>query len=586
MRNPLDPTPATPHARAAGATGNPPRVVLGLADNHDAGACLVIDGHVMAAVSEERLDRVKNSGAFPFRAIDAVLTLGGIRPEEVEAVAVGSRFTPAAALRALRGFHHRLKEDASQFSYLLHLYILYQVALQHFGLTQVEDALNRPLLARALRRAHVKARAHLIDHHTAHAASAARTSPWDPCLVITLDAMGDGKSVTVHRSEGGRLIPLYSQSGCSAINTCYSRVTEFLGFRALRHEGKITGLAAYAEPPQALLEHFAGQLRFIGPGFSRTDYLRPSSKQDAFYQTLTSYPREAVAAAVQRNLELQVVAFVRHWVRQTGLKRVAVAGGVFANVKLNQRILAATEVEGLHIYPHMSDGGLPAGAAMLVAECTPSPIQTLYLGPDIGELDARRALDAAGLSYTRPEGLAEQVAELLANGKVVARASGRLEWGPRALGNRSILYRPDDRGVNEWLNEHLRRTEFMPFAPSTLWEATDSCYSGLTGARDAARFMTVCCDCTAWMGEHGRGVVHVDGTARPQLVRQEDNPSYYALLKAFEARTGLTSVINTSFNMHEEPIVCSAEDAVRGWKDAKLDALVLGPYLTERKASG
>lgn len=575
------PMPFSP-SRPGGRPGHRPRAVLGLADNHDAGACLILDDTLVAAVSEERLDRVKNSGAFPARAIETVLALGGIRPQDLDAVAVGTAFTPAAALRALRGMHHRLKEEASQFSYLLHLYILYQVALQRFHLTQIEHFLNTPLLTRALQKAAIHCRPRLVDHHTAHAASAARTAPWDPCLVITLDAMGDGKSVTVHRSEGGRLTPLYTQSGCSAINTCYSRVTEFLGFRALRHEGKITGLAAYAEPPAALLAHFADQLRFVGPGFNTTDYLRPSSKQDPFYQTLGRYSREEVAAAVQRNLETQVCAFIRHWVKQTGLRRIAAAGGVFANVKLNQRILGLEEVGALHIYPHMSDGGLPAGAALLVAESPPRAIPTLYLGPDIGETEARLALEAAGLAYTRPAALEQAVAGLLAKGTVVARAAGRLEWGPRALGNRSILYRPDDRSVNDWLNQHLRRTEFMPFAPSTLWEEHGACYTGLEGGLEAARFMTLCCDCTPGMRAQGAGVVHVDGTARPQLVRQEDNPAYHALIRAFQEKTGLSSVINTSFNMHEEPIVCSADDAVRGWTAAGLEALVLGPYLTLR----
>lgn len=569
-----------------------PKVVLGIADNHDAGAALLVDGRLVAAVSEERLDRVKNSGAFPHRAIAEVLRLGGITPAQVEAIAVGTAFTPAAPLRLLRDLHHKLKDDATQFSYLLHLYILYQVGLKRLKLEGLEYALGTPILRRHLQQSlgRFDARLTLVDHHFSHATSAALTAPFDPCLVVTLDAMGDGTSVTVHRSEGGQLTPLFRQSGRAAINTYYSRVTEYLGFKPLRHEGKITGLAAYAPAPEKLLQHMATGLRFVGPGFSTTNYFLPSSKADPFYQTLGRYTREEIAAALQRNLETQVCAFIAHWCKKTGLSDVAVAGGTFANVKLNQRIHALQEVRGLHVYPHMSDGGLPAGGALSVGvsagTVTPGPIETLYLGPDIDEKSAREALQAAGLSYTRPENMAETVADLLVDSKVVARAAGRLEWGPRALGNRTILYRPDDRAVNDWLNHHLKRTEFMPFAPSTLAEDADDCYVGVEGARDAARFMTSCFDCTPWMKSRGAGVVHVDGTARPQLVRQQDNPAYHAIISAYKRRTGTGSVINTSFNMHEEPIVASAMDAIRGWKDADLDALVLGPFLVKNPGRG
>ncbi|MFM7201124.1 MAG: carbamoyltransferase C-terminal domain-containing protein [Myxococcota bacterium] len=562
----------------------PPRLVLGIADNHDAGACLVADGKLVAAISEERLDRVKNSGAFPHQAIQCVLKLAGVAPDELDAVAVGTTFTPAAPLRLLRDAHHALKDDASQFSYLLHLYILYQVGLKRLGLERLEEGVSRPILRHHLRQDKIKAEIHFVDHHTAHAHSAALTAPFDPALIVTLDAMGDGTSVTVHRSEAGRLTPLFRQSGRTAINTYYSRVTEYLGFKPLRHEGKITGLAAYGRAPEKLLKLMAEQLHFVGPGFNTTDYVRPASLQDPFYRALAGYTREEIAASVQQNLEQQVGAFVSYWCQKSGLSQLAVAGGVFANVKLNQRLLERPEVSRLHVYPHMSDGGLPAGAALKLGGATPGAIETAYLGPEISEVSAEQALRAAGLPFERPQALAEHVASLLAQGKVVARAAGKLEWGPRALGNRSILYRPDDRQVNDWLNKHLRRTEFMPFAPSTLDEAADKLYVGLEGARDAARFMTVCFDCTAEMRRQGAGVVHVDGTARPQLVRAQDNPAYHALLKAFERKTGLSSVINTSFNMHEEPIVATAEDAIKGWQDAGLEVLVLGPFVVRRQA--
>jgi carbamoyltransferase len=172
-----------------------------------------------------------------------------------------------------------------------------------------------------------------------------------------------------------------------------------------------------------------------------------------------------------------------------------------------------------------------------------------------------------------------EIAALLADGYVVARFNGRMEYGPRALGNRSILYQPTDPSVNDWLNQNLVRTEYMPFAPSTLAEYADQCFIGVDGAFDTARFMTITFDCTEWMKEHCPGVVHVDGTARPQLVRKEDNSSYHQIIQEFYHLTGLPAIINTSFNMHEEPIVCTPSDAIRSFQLGHLDYLALGPFV-------
>ena len=558
------------------------RVVLGIADNHDAGAVLVIDGRVVAAVSEERLDRIKNSGAFPSRSIDWVMKKGGIGPADIDLVALGTTFTPAAALRALRGVHHRLKSDLSQFSYLLHLYILYQVALRRLHLVGVERTLSLPVLRRALGAMGVRARLVFMDHHRAHAFSAALTSPFERSLAITIDAMGDGLSLSVHRAENGRLETLFEQSGRASINTYYSRITEYLGFRPLRHEGKITGLAALAPPPERLVERCAQEMRFVSPGFSSINYLRPASPRDPFYRFLDGFTRAEIASAAQANLEKQVCAFISWWIARSGIHHLSLAGGVFANVKLNQRINELDEVAGIHVYPHMSDGGLAAGAAMAVGGCARQPIPSPYVGPEIAEKDALDALRDAGVPFRKPGDIAQVVAQYLAEGRVVARAAGALEWGPRALGNRSILYRPDDPSVNDRLNKRLHRTEFMPFAPSTLEADAAQCYLHLDGALDSARFMTLCFECSPAMKASCPGVVHVDGTARPQIVRREDNAPYHQILTRFKALTGKGSIVNTSFNMHEEPIVANAKDALNAWRRADLDALVLGPFFITR----
>ena len=188
-------------------------------------------------------------------------------------------------------------------------------------------------------------------------------------------------------------------------------------------------------------------------------------------------------------------------------------------------------------------------------QCQPV-IQDVYLGAGYSDAECLEAIQANGLSVIGDgPGIERKAAGLIATGKIVARCAGRMEYGPRALGNRSILYQATDRSVNTWLNERLRRTEFMPFAPVVLWEERDRCFKNVDGAGEAARFMTITFDCHAELMEKCPAICHVDGTARPQLIREEDNPSYYRLVKEYQSMTGLPCMVNTSFNMHEEPIV-------------------------------
>ncbi len=557
--------------------------ILGISDNHDAGAAVVVDGQLLAAVGQERMDRQKNSGAFPWQAIDTALDMVGARPVDVDRIVFGTAYTPSTILRALPGFHHQRKSEGN-FSYLLNLYILYQVALRRSGLEAAEIQASHALLRKRLDlRGFSRSELRLMDHHEAHAHSAYRSQPRDECLVITIDAMGDGASVTVWVGRNGRLDLHWEQSGLASVNTYYSRITQVLGFRPNRHEGKITGLAAYDEPPPELMEHMRRQLRFVGPGFSRLHYWHRQAPDDRFYSYVTRFPREQVAAATQRVLEESVTAFVRHHVAATGVHHVAVAGGTFANVAVNRRIAELPEVDSLFVYPNMGDGGLPVGAALGAAGAMPQRLPHVYLGPSFDERHVERLLSGSGLDYQRPANLARDVAQLIADKQVVARCDGAMEWGPRALGNRSILYRPDDPAVNDWLNTRLQRTEFMPFAPMTLAERAPQHYKLLDKAADAARFMTVCFEVDESMKRDCAGVVHVDGTARPQVLHREDNPAMHEILVEFEEITGLPTIVNTSFNMHEEPIVCSPDDALRAWQAADLDALGLGPFVIRRR---
>jgi carbamoyltransferase len=414
------------------------------------------------------------------------------------------------------------------------------------------------------------------EHHLSHAANAYLASGFERALVVTLDGYGSGLAGSVGLGEGGRIERLHGFRFPHSLGSFYEMVTSSLGFRPDRHAGKIVGLAAWGDP-NVLLDVLLSRCDRSIPG----DLRLVENLNVYFSRHLAArFPMVDVAAAYQRVLELLASELVAHWLRKTGARHVVLSGGVTANVKMNQRIHEVEGVEGIFIYPNMGDGGCGTGLAMHASWSggVRESIRDVYWGPDFTEADALEALRSEGLSCERPADLPRFLAEKIHAGWVIARCSGRMEYGPRALGNRSILYHGRKPEVNQWLNKRLGRTEFMPFAPVTLWEARHRCYHGLAGGEHAAEFMTLTFDCTDFMKAHCPAAVHVDGTARPQLIRREVNPEYHAILAEHEKLSGSPSLINTSFNMHEEPIVCSPQDAVRAFLDGRIDGLALGPF--------
>jgi carbamoyltransferase len=295
---------------------------------------------------------------------------------------------------------------------------------------------------------------------------------------------------------------------------------------------------------------------------------------------------ENLAYAYQRVLEEVLVEYVQKYVRQTGAKNLCIAGGVVANVRVNQKLYEIPEVEKIFIFPHMSDGGLGWGAAMWAwhrdrKDFQPQAIHDVYWGPSFTDDEVAKELESEGVRFSRPNDLEKTLADLLVEGELIARFHGPMEFGPRALCHRSILYQPTDPSVNTWLNDQLHRTEFMPFAPVTLEEEAPKLYRNFEGGRHPANFMTMTFDCSPEMARNCPAVVHVDGTARPQTVRPDIDASTHRMLTMYYQRTGLASIINTSFNMHEEPIVCTPADAIRACRDAHFRYLAIGPFLAE-----
>ncbi len=416
-----------------------------------------------------------------------------------------------------------------------------------------------------------------FNHHDTHAANAFYASGYEQALAVTLDGYGSGCCGGVYSVGPHGITPLHRFQFPNSLGIFYEQVTSGLGFKPSRHEGKIVGLAAYGNArwlQDVLLDRFQtddGDIRIRGG----LNHFLTRAMADHF-------AKRDIAAAYQFVLEEVARRAVTYWLNKTKLTRVVMSGGVHANVKLNQRIREIPGVEEVFVYPNMGDGGCGTGAAMLVFghdRMPKSGFENVYFGLDNSEAEIRTALGAENLKYERHDNVEERIADLLAGNAIVGRFNGRMEYGPRALGNRSVLYPAREPEVNQWLNKQLGRTEFMPFAPACLAETATRLFKNLSGCEKTAEFMTITFDCTDEMKGHSPAAVHVDGTARPQLVRPGSNPSFYRILKAYESRTGIPVLINTSFNMHEEPIVGSVQDAVRAFLLGNVDYLAAGPFL-------
>ncbi|MBL4711193.1 MAG: carbamoyltransferase [Gammaproteobacteria bacterium] len=598
--------------------------ILGISPlDKDATVSIVEDGKILYAAGEERFTRVKQQDGFPHEALKNALAYTNTSLDEIDHVAYAftdaqdekkiidknirseaafiDNFKPenlsALLEEANRKKHdykeaiHGLKNPNEQMEKGFLHELFYKIAGTSSAASRIvakrgsqnwADTAVKSLqywqtdLEKGLSQYGLETKIKRMDHHMTHAANSFITSGYERALCITLDGYGTGLAGSVSEAANGKIRRLHGVKYPSSLGTLYEHVTSSLGFKPSRHEGKIVGLASYGDPDvlsDILLSHIQqgdGDFRIFG---SNNIYL---SRYLA-----ANFSKIDVAAAYQHVLEVVAVNFVKYWVKKTGIDTIVLSGGVTANVKLNQRIFEIEAVKNIFVYPNMGDGGCGSGAAMYQSwdGKTQESITNAYFGPDFTDKEIADELKANGLTFTQPENLAKEVAQLIFDGSVVARFSGRMEYGPRALGNRSIMYHAQEPEVNQWLNKRLGRTEFMPFAPVTLYEARERYFYNIKGAEHTAEFMTITFDCTDEMKRDCPAAVHIDGTARPQLIRREVNPGYYDIVKEYEKLSGISSLINTSFNMHEEPIVCNPHDAIRAFLDGNLDVLVIGPYL-------
>ena len=615
--------------------------VLGISPlDKDSTVSFVEDGTVLFACSEERLSRIKLQDGFPSRALQLGLEQTGWTPESIDVVAYAffdaaggaerilaaqqldadrhKNVTTQASLETLKSLQSNpyqvnrldripgIETEADEFmppkSWLKrNVYRMvtrspwldWKAHRKFFGEwcrnAIADHQLRERQLLEGLREHGLVEKLQRFQHHDTHAANAFYGSGFDEALLVTLDGYGSGNCGGIYKGDKNGIELLHSFPFPNSLGQFYEHVTSGLGFRPNRHEGKIVGLAAYGDPD--VLREVLRKRFDCRDG----DLIIHASMNYYFTRALAlRYAKRDVAAAYQAVLEDVTQEVLRHWFEKTGLKKVAVSGGVHANVKLNQRIQEAG-AEEIFVYPNMGDGGCATGAALLVFDSNVyqrSSLANVYFGPELDASEMEAALKKENLSYEHHEEPEAEIARLIAENHIVARFNGRMEYGPRALGNRSILYPAQDPSVNQWLNHQLGRTEFMPFAPAALASEASRLFKNLAPGEKTAEFMTITFDCTEEMKELCPAAVHVDGTARPQLVSEESNPSFHKILRHYYEITKIPAMINTSFNMHEEPIVGSPEDAVRAFLLGNINYLAMGgfivphPKLAELKKRG
>lgn len=594
--------------------------ILGINTSIDCTAVVVRNGRVLAAIAEERLSRKKLHTGFPRLAIAACLRQAGIAGDKIDVVALGfEEYLTAAPLVTELLFHSRgcQFEPENNIPFMTLLAEGGRILSTNPGVFWAMvnpkkwrqwnlDRYAKELSLLGINRAKIIG----VDHHTAHAASAYYCSGFDDVLTVTADGSGDGLSGGMFLGKNGKLIRIKSVSKSQSAGLMYAAVTKFLGFKPHRHEGKITGLAAFGRPQKTMAvinnllrlssnkKNFTGSL---GENWKQrlTEYLRwgltgsflrqweVNEIMGVMRQRLSGLPREDIAAGVQKWLEETISGWVGRAVTETGQKNIVLAGGIFANVRLNQKIAELPKVKEIYVQPNMGDGGTALGAALVVWQryleeqgkiMKPELLRDVYLGPEFSRQEIKSAIKSRGLKAVMVRNIEKKTAAAVAAGKIVGWFQGRMEFGPRALGNRSLLVAATDRNINDVLNARLKRTEFMPFAPSVLDTDISRYMRYSDHSRQPSRFMTVTFDCTPLAKKRVPAVVHVDGTARPQIVDREINPRYWRVLEEYKKLTGLGIFVNTSFNIHEEPIVCTPQDAIRSFEKNSCDVLAMGDW--------
>jgi carbamoyltransferase len=571
--------------------------VLGIsAYYHDSAAALVEDGEILAAAQEERFTRIRHDASFPGQAVDYVLKQAGVRMNELDAIAFYEK--PFLKFeRLLETYHGFAPKGVRSFSAAMPVWIKEKLHMRKMIRKQLPGAGDVPLL--------------FPEHHLSHAASAFYPSPFHEAAILTVDGVGEWATTTIGEGIGSGIRVLKELRFPHSLGLLYSAFTQFLGFKVNSGEYKVMGLAPYGDlynaQTVAFMDRIRDQLIDIhddGSFLLNMDYfdyatglsmIRPARWKALFgmdprrSESVLTLGYQNLALAIQQVIAEAMLGLARSARELTGKRNLVMAGGVALNCVSNAAILRSGLFEHIWVQPAAGDAGGALGAALAgyhiglgrARAARADKMKGAALGPSYSDKEISSVLDELQAVYEQPVNLTARVAQLLADGKVVGWFEGRMEFGPRALGHRSILADPRVADMKAKVNEKIKaRESFRPFAPSVLIEEVDQYFeSGTSG-----------CAYMQFTLNHKKGVpelpavIHVDGSARVQTVNKVDHPLFWQLISDFNALTGCPILLNTSFNQRGEPIVCTPEDAYLGLLSMEIDYIAIGPYLLERKS--
>lgn len=563
--------------------------ILGIYDGHNTGACLLKNGLITYAISEERLTREKNDVGFPYKAIKKILELSKINSEDINLVALASRYTHRREFYSnwnwyKVGYNEQVS-DGSDLA-LKEKKVLDRLVERKKDVTKFLNIEEKKIV--------------VVDHHTAHAASAYHVCPWnkEDVLVFTNDGSGDGICATVSLGQDGKLSRISQTENSASLGKIYSRIALLLGMKPWEHEYKIMGLAPYADEQgvsksyqvlNRLIEVKNGSLNFNMKSNLSTHYCYQFLKNE-----LENHRFDWIAGAIQKLTEDLLVNWVKNAIKKTGIHKIACAGGVFMNVKANMKIMEMDDVEDIFVFPSCGDESLAIGAAYSVyadhinsigEKYSQKPLGDIFFGPEFSneeiETKIQNNLDD-NYSIEKIDDMSKYIAENLANGEIVARFDGRMEFGQRSLGNRSILADPSNYETIREINMAIKQRDFwMPFAPSILYEKQHEIIFNPKEIKSP--YMIMAFRTKENIRKKLTASIHpYDFTARPQILEKSFNPKYYNLLTKFYKITNIPGILNTSFNLHGEPIVCSPIDAIQTFIHSKLKNLAIGNYYIKK----
>ncbi|MHA1661067.1 MAG: carbamoyltransferase family protein [Promethearchaeota archaeon] len=553
---------------------------------HDASVSLLDEkGKIIFAASEERFSRKKFDHKFPKKAIESMLKYTGIEKRDIKYVV-----RPAMDEELIDKRTNKFFEELAQKSHT-------EKALK---IIEEKKAFENQIDV-YLKKCFSRAKIFRVDHHLSHVAGAYYTCPWPEATLISVDAYGNFCTSIVAQGSNGEIKIFDETLIPNSLGMMWHYVTcLYFGDRGykrnLNNLGKTVGLAAFGKADK-LIDKFRKYIDCKNLKLIVNQNLYKTSSFSIFtedYLTFKDFKKYVgkvesydIVAAAQQRLEEVVISLVANVVKKTNIKKIAVAGGVFANVILNKKIKESKIVDDIYVFPAMSDGGLALGAALYFYSKQKNKktkrvfFDNIFFGPSYSKHEIEKNLRFKNINYRKSNNVSKETAKLLNRGKIIGVFSGRMEYGPRALGNRSILCSAADRKVKKILNQKLKRSSFMPFAPVTLEDYAESCYKDYVKGELSAKYMTMAYDCTEKMKDESPACVHIDGTARPQIINKKDNVFLYSIVNEYYKLCNIPTLINTSFNLHGEPIVCSPRDALRGFLEANLDYLVIDDFICQ-----